>query len=525
MSRINHIDIVFNLCFVTLALCSVFCYSERMTDTHILSKWLFSLGVFGFIGIFYGITQFCRHNKTLNIEFCYATILTIALLQSFYALLQNIGVCDSYFTTHKMVGSYDNPAGLAACLCLGIAPCVYFFRKTRNRLFCGILVTVIIILFGTMILSGSRAGVLGAIIVFVVYAWRYIIKRRILKIATIVATIFLLFGMYFVKKDSADGRLLIMCCCWDMIKERPLLGHGLGAMEAHYMDYQAAYFASHPDSHYVDLADNVKHPFNEFLKIVVELGTVGFLYLLLFILAVWKCYRRTPSWQREVAILSLLSIAVMACFSYPLTYPFVWLVILFDLWVLLQPSLPTLSRGIKSCIMLVIILLSCLLLYRVGHRLTAEYEWWNVVNHTSRSDKEKFFACYESLMPKLGNEPYFLYNYAAELYVNGDYERALHIAEKCRKHWADYDLELIQGECCAQLGRDDEAVIHFTRASQMCPVRFMPLYRLYKLYQKSGCNEKARTLGLIILDKAVKIESSTIEMIKEDIRNNLESEK
>lgn len=204
MSRINHIDIVFNLCFVTLALCSVFCYSERMTDTHILSKWLFSLGVFGFIGIFYGITQFCRHNKTLNIEFCYATILTIALLQSFYALLQSIGVCDTYFTTHKMVGSYDNPAGLAACLCLGIAPCVYFFRKTRNRLFCGILVTVIIILFGTMILSGSRAGALGAIIVFVVYAWRYIIKRRILKIATIVAAIF--FAIWNVFCQERFGR-------------------------------------------------------------------------------------------------------------------------------------------------------------------------------------------------------------------------------------------------------------------------------------------------------------------------------
>ena len=34
--------------------------------------------------------------------------------------------------------------------------------------------------------------------------------------------------LYHYKKDSADGRLLIWQCTWNMIKERPLYGYGYG---------------------------------------------------------------------------------------------------------------------------------------------------------------------------------------------------------------------------------------------------------------------------------------------------------
>ncbi len=57
-----------------------------------------------------------------------------------------------------------------------------------------------------------------------------------------------------------------------MIKDKPIVGHGIGAFEAHYMEYQASYFERHPDSKYTMLADNVKHPFNEFLLVGVQLG-------------------------------------------------------------------------------------------------------------------------------------------------------------------------------------------------------------------------------------------------------------
>lgn len=41
------------------------------------------------------------------------------------------------------------------------------------------------------------------------------------------------------------------------------------------MDYQSRFFQKNPDSRYVVLADNVKHPFNEYLFFLSEHGILG----------------------------------------------------------------------------------------------------------------------------------------------------------------------------------------------------------------------------------------------------------
>lgn len=289
------------------------------------------------------------------------------------------------------------------------------------------------------------------------------------------------------------------------------------------MDYQAAYLALNPNSHYSMLADNVKHTFNEFVRIIVEFGLIGCLCLLLAVFFLWLCYHRYPSKESETAIVSLLSIAVVACFSYPLTYPFVWLVLIFDVWVIVRSLLPKIRRLATSFIMIIVISLSVLMLHCVWKRIKSEYEWWNIVNLTPYNDKKLLFDCYEDLMPELGNEPYFLYNYSMQLYLNGEYKESLHIAERCRMYWADYDLELLQGEYCMQLEDYEKAIKHYTLASQMCPARFMPLYRMFKLYKKQGIDKQVQTIGDIILKKNVKIPSLTIDLMKKDVLHTLNS--
>lgn len=49
-------------------------------------------------------------------------------------------------------------------------------------------------------------------------------------------------GIYYIKKGSADGRLLIWRCAMPMLQQNWLTGYGTGGFEAHYMDYQADYF-------------------------------------------------------------------------------------------------------------------------------------------------------------------------------------------------------------------------------------------------------------------------------------------
>lgn len=129
-----------------------------------------------------------------------------------------------------MVGSFDNPAGLSVCICAGGSPCFYLFRDIHHKLPRCVLALSLIILCSMLILSGSRAGIIGAMLVVLYYIWYYI-KKYIIRFALIITMMSLLVGLYFIKKDSADGRILIMKCCWDMIKERPIWGHGFGAVE------------------------------------------------------------------------------------------------------------------------------------------------------------------------------------------------------------------------------------------------------------------------------------------------------
>ena len=97
------------------------------------------------------------------------------------------------------------------------------------------------------------------------------------------------------------------------------------------------------------------------------------------------------------------------------------------------------------------------------------------------------------------------------------HEKALLVAKRCRKYWADYDLELLQGELLVKLERYEEAEHHFLHASRMCPVRFVPLYQLYQLYKKTGNEEKARHMGETILNKPVKADSAMINSIKANV--------
>ena len=82
-----------------------------------------------------------------------------------------------------------------------------------------------------------------------------------------------------MKKDSADGRLLIWKVTTEMIAKKPLIGHGTNGFEANYMNYQADYFSENNNPKEALLAGNNKYAFNIFLKILSEYGLIGFIIL------------------------------------------------------------------------------------------------------------------------------------------------------------------------------------------------------------------------------------------------------
>ena len=79
---------------------------------------------------------------------------------------------------------------------------------------------------------------------------------------------------------------------------------------------------------------------------------------------------------------------------------------------------------------------------------------------------------------------------------------------------------------CLKLQRYGDTEAYLKQASAMCPVKFMPLYKLAELYIKTEQKEEARILALIILEKRVKVESAIINNIRfkaRDILKNIEA--
>lgn len=154
-------------------------------------------------------------------------------------------------------------------------------------------------------------------------------------------------------------------------------------------------------------------------------------------------------------------------------------------------------------------------------RIKAELNWKQTVEAASSGETDEALLQYAILMRSLGNNPYFLYNYTVELYLNKDYINCLKIAQECQLYWSDYDLELIQAEAYTDMNIHNKAIMHLQKARYMCPARFVPLYELMKLYEKNGEKEKAFKTAKEIIEKPIKIPSYRINRIKEEARKVL----
>jgi tetratricopeptide (TPR) repeat protein len=86
------------------------------------------------------------------------------------------------------------------------------------------------------------------------------------------------------------------------------------------------------------------------------------------------------------------------------------------------------------------------------------------------------------------------------------------------------DVQMLLAYNYKELKRAEEAELHFQLASRMCPNRFMPMYQLVLLYNETGRHEDAVSLARQIIDKDVKIPSSTVTAIKHEMQKLIDRE-
>lgn len=476
---------------------------------------ILSLLAFLFLFFFFKYNRLC--NKTIN-----SIIIMLCVLQAGLGLLQYFHLVRPV-SNFSIVGSYDNPAGFAACLAVGFP--LGFSLAKESRFYKVFSVFVAIIIVGTIILSESRAGVVSIItvsIIFLISQFPKLFKRfkKYLLPSLILVGAIAFVSLIYLKKDSASGRLLIWQVTWKMIKDNPIVGGGSGAFLANYMEYQAGFFIQNPESKYALLADNVLHPFNEYLLLAVEYGIIGVALLIIGIILLLKSTKISSPYM-----LCLVALGIFSLFSYPLKYPFIWIITAYCLAQVSKNNSPVLLIDFLNKIWVKILIIMTLIAgsFLLVRDMKFEYNWNKTAKSSLLGKTKKMLPQYEKLYQSWNGNHLFLYNYGAELNHIGEYEQSLIIFEECIQYWNDYDIQMLIADNYLKLEKWNDAESHYQLALNMCPNRFVPLAKLHEIYMQQGRIGDALNIAYKIVEKEIKIPSSTIASIKSKMKKYIDS--
>lgn len=207
-------------------------------------------------------------------------------------------------------------------------------------------------------------------------------------------------------------------------------------------------------------------------------------------------------------------------FSYPNQYVAVWIIILFSLSTILRNNTFLIKSNIIVFSLRIFIALGfCIALVFTLQNIKNELLWKETATCALEGFTEDMLPEFHRLyFTRLKKDPLFLYNYGAELHYAGNYDSSNKILNKCTNKFNDYDLQLLFAINYLRLKDYPKAEAKFKLASDMIPNRFYPLYQLVKLYQITGQKHRAKNLANDLLEKPIKIPSTTIDAIKQEMK-------
>lgn len=482
------------------------------------------------IGVYFTVRLLISIDRTSRpvIFFC---LCLIGIIEALWGLAQLYGFQPSYHALYRFTGSLFNPGPYCGMLAVLLPLALYLgLRKPSHPLIAhaGLICStaVIILLPAGMSRSAWVAGLAGCGWVL----WRhgfldatirnfFRFRRRYFLPVSFLCLLLLCgigTGMYALKKDSADGRLLMWKISGIAVREAPWTGQGPGSFAGAYGKAQARYFTNQPHSSQEEyVAGCPEYGFNEYLQITTELGIIG---LLLFAGTVLSAFRQADN-QRQAGIAgSLIAFAVFAFFSYP--FSVLPLTLLFVVFIALCP--PPAESYYPSIIPRTVILLitgACLyagdgLLKKAAH-LRA---WQEEKRYFDMEIYEGTVEEYRRLYPALKEFAPFLFEYGQCLAKTRQYRESITVLSEGAFRSSDPMFHNIIGKNKQALGHYEAAESAFLQAYRMVPHRLYPLYLLAELYMSTGQYEKADNVIRKALAQKPKIMSPAIEEMQHKLK-------
>lgn len=485
--------------YVAYCVSHVVIIGSDFIDASDICKWGAALAVYVFVR---GLS-----NKRIVL---YVLILS-GVVEAITAIMQQTGWIASEHLRFDVVGHLGNPGPLGGYLgiCLVMSSCLLwkvFKDGKRGLVVLGI--SIVIILTVGIILADSRAavvGVLGGILFLLplrcfrlLLRWK---KRTVCLGILIVIVVGILFYQY--RPQSADARLLVGKVAIGMVKDSPLLGHGIGAFKWKYMLYQAHYFERHDNENEKMVADNVGHAYNEFLHLAVEIGIVGLLITLFILGSVYIKGIMNTDFDTQVAKAGLLVWIVFSMFSYPVD--------VFPLLFLLPLLLGCLQQNTYMLVVpfhyfytafSVVLLLFAVWTFRQGifyqetSRQLSGLSW-------KKSTPTLEFMDSHYLRLKSNVKFSLFYHHWLSKCASGDVATS-----RMKEILPTSESYCWLGDYYCRIGYYKEAEAVYQKASLMVPTRFRPRYKLWKLYREMNDSVNATKMAQQLLSQQLKVENS-----------------
>lgn len=373
--------------------------------------WLFRLlfiwyGLLFFVGLF-------QHNLTQGrVDRILFVIVVSALIQALVGIIQMrfSGLIPTWFPDSQWsipYGMFQQINNQAIYQVTSLIAAVFLITRpyiNKGHVWKRIIILIFFAMSAFIIsYSGSRVGAL-AVLISLPFAikgrWKLLVKNKRLAIASIIFVMIggVIGGGGFIKVSdkltgisngySSSARLGIYAVSLDLIKEKPLFGHGIGNFKYKWQYEKADFYQSHPEAHLID--DYVTHPHNEILFWAVESGVVAVVGILIVLLGIAVSLRGKNKHRMGMYLALMIPILLHTQVELPFYSSAIhWFLALFLLFVVMrfntQTKLVKLSNAaMKSLSILSMVMLSLGTVFLV-HTQVSNYELgdksrgvWNV---------------------------------------------------------------------------------------------------------------------------------------------------
>jgi len=558
---INQKSIKYSVVDLLIALFSILGIVITLLNNSIVTT---KLILFVLVVLLYFFFRIILFQYKSNVYLLVIFFITTGLVEGIWGLMQLYGLTPSQHGLFNVTGSFFNPGPYAGYLAVILPMTLYYIIKDWNIVRTQFrkknfpfhirwiisfitLITIVLMLPATMSRASWIASIGGCIFVLIMYGlhrwngrrvlvnyfWYHKNKVIVLSTCFILLNGFIFYGIYSMKKDSADGRALIWKISIETIKENSI-GVGIGHFPGAYGKKQAEYFKTGQATLQEELiAGNPEYAFNEFIQICIEFGIIPFVLLIIMfgyviIVGIQK--------KRIGAVGSLIALLIFASMSYPFNLlPFVIvqvcliaLCITSKYEITFQQDLQNsyifdfrtryrINRGATISLLLTLSIITVFCLYNRYPTYSAYKNWKKARMYYNTKAYKDANTMYRDLYPYLNDQAYYLFEYGQILSKISEYEKSNSILQISEKISCDPMFYNIMGKNYQSLKQFSHAEQCFLHASYIVPHRLYSYYLLSKLYVEMGAIDKAKNTAELILKKTVKVDSPAVREMKKEM--------